>query len=439
MRSEKRKRWIASLLVAILLLSIPIGIFKVLAATRHMSGSVISFYSDCGTITSSDQSVIMDERTSPSNALANLIGDRNGIIANSVYNRYADVLIPSGFNPVIGLSSIEEKQGNTLRTTLLNEYSQGLIAEAFGEYNGVCVAMNVDSGAIICALSLPSSYDTSENAPEGSSFNKVLQGRYVPGSTIKPLTMVVALDQGINLDNFTATCNGSLELPDGTAVNCHGVHGKCDIVRGLGVSCNTYFAALGQQLDLERANETLNNLGFYTTEEHPEKHVDKLWRQASSTKIDSRGFNDTWSLVGQGYSEVSPIDMCLLAGAIGTGNGSVGVPYLVESIWDEEKQVYSYEAEPETVNLIKPEIAEKARSYWRKAYKTYYKDICLGIFMAKTGTAEHGDGTTSRALIGYMEQHRVAFYIYCEGLPGGNKRCQEIAKVLDNQLQLYYP
>ena len=47
---------------------------------------------------------------------------------------------------------------------------------------------------------------------------------------------------------------------------------------------------------------------------------------------------------------------------------------------------------------------------------------------------EHGDGTTSRSLLGVMKEYDTAFFIYVEGLRGGDNRCTYIAGILAEEL-----
>jgi hypothetical protein len=94
----------------------------------------------------------------------------------------------------------------------------------------------------------------------------------------------------------------------------------------------------------------------------------------------------------------------------------------------------TYEAVTFFETLFPQEIAQKADIIWTNACDRYYKLSCTAISYAKTGTVEHGDGTTSRSLLGVMKEYDTAFFIYVEGLRGGDNRCTYIAGILAEEL-----
>lgn len=438
MREETRKHWISLFMVAAILICLLASTLKVLAAAPLMKGNVItSFTGQQGKVTDRFGNTIVDSNTACPDLLVNLIGDTYGIIPNSILGKYQNELTPS-FNVFTGIHSLENAKGSILTTTLLPLSAQEAIASAFNGSNGVCVAIDYTTGDVLCCLSLPSALDTSETALAGSLFNKALNSGYIPGSTMKIVTTVLALeDPNIDLETFTAFCNGELELADGTSVSCTGQHGAVDITEAIGVSCNEFFAALAQSLGIESANHALNSLGIYTdTEETHDQYVDTLWKASSSTTFQDRGFQSTWSLVGQGNTIVNPIDMLSICGAIASGTGETAGPRFVRSIYDQDKDIVRYESKEERIQLIDPEIASSAKEFWRSAYKNWYTDISYGHYSAKTGTIQTSGGN-HRALLGYMDAYNVCYFIYVEASISTSELFQ-IAQTLDDQLRLYY-
>lgn len=214
-------------------------------------------------------------------------------------------------------------------------------------------------------------------------------------------------------------CNGSYHLAEGD-ITCGTQRGKQDITRALGYSCNVFF---GQEiiriLDADPKNtwERLEQMGF--NKEGGEIPLDRLHRTASSTGYNADGsFSGTWSLIGQGTTQVSPIDMVRVVSALVNGGISYE-PYLIECITDTEgTATETHETKIEKV--MSPDTAQQICEIWRGAYDIYYSDELYDnrITMAKTGTAQYGDGSESSLLMGYIEESDMAFYVEIKNREG---------------------
>lgn len=431
MRAEKRKRYIGLILVVVLLLSVPAVYIRVLSASRHIGGKKISqLTNDAGTITDRYGTVLYDDSgCKHPELLGNLIGG-SPMVSKSISDLYAKEMAPSGFNALQGLSSLDDRISHEVMTTLIPVKDQQKLQEAFGDYNGALFAYNYKSGEVYVILSKPSSF--SADATDGAYTNRCLSSRYIPGSTMKIVAVILALDHDKDLAKFKATCTGTLELPTGDVVKCHGVHGEVDMVKGIGKSCNCYMAALIQQLDEKEAREVLEELGIYTDNEGEASYVDRLRRVTSTTRFKSaHTFQDVWALIGQGDSAVNMVDMAMIAGSV-VNNGKAAQPYLVEGIYevDTEKQTYSAKSGKD-VTLINFATARRVEDVWSKAVEAHYSSrINAPISHAKTGTAQLGDGSTNRMLMGVMEEYDTAFYLVVEGLPSGDNLIFDIANKL---------
>lgn len=447
MRSEKRNRVIAILMAVLILVAVPAAYLRVLAAGDQVGGNDLSrLLGVSGTFCDRDGSVLRDAQTSAPDVLGNLIGF-GGYVDNSLYAAYKDQLVPQTFDLFTGIRSVKDKQGSSLQTTLLPLSSQQALADGFCEYNedgsvkhsynGAIFAYNYVTGEVYTALSLPSIAHYEESPPAGAYFNKVLKGTYTPGSTMKIVAMLTALQQrGVDLDSYTYTCTGKQTLPDGSTVTCLYPHGtNLTITDAIGKSCNCFITTLASTFDVDSACATLADMGIYTEQCPAEsKTVDALRRSTSSTVFsDPDAFAHRWAFAGQGATAVSCIDMAMIAGAI-AGGGQAAKPYLVQSITDLDTGAVSYEAATVFETLFPQEVAQKADTIWTNACDRYYKLTCSAISYAKTGTVEHGDGTTSRSLLGVMKEYDTAFFIYVEGLRGGDSRCTYIAGILAEEL-----
>lgn len=426
MRSEKRKKYIIMVLALLLVISVPVSYLRVLTAAEYIDGGKKGAILDrCG-LTLYDDGCVAPE------LLGNVLGG-NGMIDNALSVRYAQELKASGFSPLVGIESLEGQVGDSMITTLLPVSAQEKLAEAFGEYNGCCFAYNYVTGEVYVMLSLPSSL--SEGATDGAYWNRCLHSLYIPGSTMKIVAAICALEQDSSLDGFTYTCTGQEVLADGNTVTCGTSHGTLDLKGALGRSCNCYMAALIQQFDLERTWEILNGLGISQTGNEEKAFVDKLVRMTSRTQFNStQSFNDVWSLIGQGYTEANVVDMAMIAGAVANG-GSVAKPYVVQSIVSADGEETAYEAQiGEMTRLLSQRTANQLYEIWSDAVDTYYRSgksqVVDQITSAKTGTAQIGNGNTNRMLVGVMEEKNVAFMVVCEDLPSGDPLCSTIANLL---------
>ena len=120
------------------------------------------------------------------------------------------------------------QKGKTHRLTIDTEVQQ-LTAELLKNKAGSICVMDIYSGEVIAMHSSPSfdpnlfvfgisqdDWQIIRNDPMKPLVNKTLQGKYSPGSTIKPIVALSALENGIINPNFTVECTGKTEMYDQT-------------------------------------------------------------------------------------------------------------------------------------------------------------------------------------------------------------------------------
>lgn len=351
--------------------------------------------------------------------------------------RYQDVLAASKLTVVGGLHTFKGRSGSRMTTTLLPGPTHQTLYEAFDEYNGALVAYNYRTGEILVLVSVPSA----QSGNEGDAYltNRVL-GTYSPGSTIKIITLICALSQNPELENFTYTCTGSYALSGSEPVTCGAAHyGPLTMRDAIGHSCNCYFAALIGQLDVNDTRDVLEELGFSTVKgESGTGNVDRLtYTKGYSAFRSTKSFDEVWRLIGSG-SVVSMIDMVRIAGAVVNG-GEAADPYIVETIYNPNKEKVTYQAEKGSMTqLVDPEVADNLSEMWSDAVEEYYytrsTPLDRRISHAKTGTSElidaNGEEYNNRLLLGVMEEENVAFMLVVEHLPAGSSKIITIANTL---------
>ena len=161
---------------------------------------------------------------------------------------------------------------------------------------------------------------------------------YEPGSTFKIFTAAAALEEGIvNLDT-TYTCNGAYQVARDTVIHCanRSGHGYQTLTQGLMNSCNPFFISMGQKMGIETFYKYFEAFGFtertgidLTGEAYPVVHP---LERMTIVDLASTSFGQSVRL--------SPIQMITAGCAIANG-GRLMVPYIVDSVVDENGNVLS--------------------------------------------------------------------------------------------------
>ena len=178
---------------------------------------------------------------------------------------------------VQSLSLTKPSKGSDLYTNLDIE-AQKSAAKFLGDRRGAVVAIDLDSGGINVLYSSPT-YSINQlsngmneddfqiliNDDDKPFFNRALQGRYPPASTIKPAIGMYGLSNNIVDWDFEMKDPGFFTLPETGRVFRgwrKGGHGKVNLQKAFLVSSNTYFFSLAYQADIEELSNHLKSLGF---------------------------------------------------------------------------------------------------------------------------------------------------------------------------------
>ncbi|MDA8363487.1 MAG: penicillin-binding protein 2 [Gammaproteobacteria bacterium] len=161
----------------------------------------------------------------------------------------------------------------------LDARAQAAAEQALGNHRGAVVAIDPKNGGILAFVSTPTynpnpfvdgistkAYRALTDDPDAPLLNRALDGRYSPGSTIKPFLALGALDDGLNPDK-TYFCPGYYHLPGSTHIfHCwawrEGGHGKVDLHEAIVESCDVYFYNLAVHLGISRIDSILDAFGF---------------------------------------------------------------------------------------------------------------------------------------------------------------------------------
>lgn len=155
---------------------------------------------------------------------------------------------------------------------------QRVAEQAFGEYSGALVAIDPTDGAVLALASLPTfdpnlfvngidtdTYQELNESPVQPLFNRAIQGRYPPGSTIKPFVALAGLETGTVTPENSIYCPGYYTLR-----NDHRHyrdwrkegHGHTSMSKAITESCDVYFYDLALNMNIDRMQHVLGLFGF---------------------------------------------------------------------------------------------------------------------------------------------------------------------------------
>lgn len=191
---------------------------------------------------------------------------------------------------------------------------------AAGE-SGAAVVMDVDSGEILAWASTPKFDPRSieDYLDDGDCLlDKVSQGTYAPGSVFKLVTAIAALESGVCDEEQEFTCEGEVVVA-GVPVKCTAAeqgHGRLDMGEALAVSCNCYFAQLGELTGCEEIVRTARRLGLgeKVLADYPQEEAGYIPAEEEVGPWDTTNIS-----IGQGDILVTPLQIVRLTAVLAAG------------------------------------------------------------------------------------------------------------------------
>ena len=372
--------------------------------------------------------------------------------------------------------------GENIYTTIdsgLQEYFYNRLSQALrmlGREVGVGIALNPQNGEVLALMNFPS-YDNNvfinpdaqekRNALLRSSlqplFNRAVSGIYTPGSTIKPLVAIAALNEGLITPKDRVFSSGVLEIPNPYFPDQPSrfldwkAHGWVDLHSALARSSNVYFYALGgglpagadnpadfrKGLGIEKLKEywqkfgfgektgidlDAENTGFLPDPAEKEARTKDIWR-----------LGDTYNVtIGQGDLLVTPIQLISQIASIANG-GKIYRPHLLKStINNQQLTTNNGEVMRDLFyfgDYIK-EVQKGMEDAVSKWYGTAYLLADLPVSVAaKTGSSQVANNARTNAFfVGYepAENPEIAILVLIENAREGSLNAVPVAKdVLD--------
>ncbi|WP_375394872.1 penicillin-binding protein 2 [uncultured Sphingomonas sp.] len=238
--------------------------------------------------------------------------------------------------PVAELPTRVDVPGATQRLTIdagLQDYA----ARRLGTNSGSAVVLDCRTGEMLAMVSVPA-YDPNSFSRGISHLewqmladddhvplmNKVTQGLYPPGSTVKPMNGIALLRNGVD-PHARINCSGALRV--GTGIfHCHkkSGHGALDLKNAIMQSCDIYFYEMVRRLGYDRIAPVAKSLGLGQKFDLPLSGQrfgtvpDNMWKQRRY-KADWTVADSLNASIGQGYVLTNPLQLAVMAARIASG------------------------------------------------------------------------------------------------------------------------
>ena len=299
-------------------------------------------------------------------------------------------------------------QGKTIKLTIDTEIQKLANQLLVGKAGSICV-MDIFTGHVIAMHSSPSfdpnsfvfgisqdEWQLIRNNPMKPLVNKTLSGNYSPGSTIKPIVALSALENGIINTNFTVKCTGKTEMY-GQTYHCWKKkgHGFVSLRNAMKQSCDSYFYEIARRLGVDKLSETAKKFGLGKEVFGDLFNIEKKGLIPNTQwKKDTLGKG--WLLgetiitgIGQGYIQTTPIQLCLMTAQIANGGHKIYPQIVVNNDIknqpnDKYKKLYK---NYENIKIVQDAMFGSTNEVMGTSYRSRINDPKYQ-FAGKTGTAQ---------------------------------------------------
>jgi len=332
----------------------------------------------------------------------------------------------------------DKRIGDNVVTTLDKDL-QLKAHELMGNQRGAIVAIEPSTGKILCMVSKPDfnpneiviNWEDLINDEENSPLlNRATQGLYPPGSTFKILTAAEYLIEN-DENNFAYTCTGEDDF-DGKVIHCYNsnAHGQETLSEAFTVSCNTAFATLGNQIDIDQLNTLANQFLFNQPLPYPLPYSMSSFTLTSQNNSAQKAE----TVIGQGETLITPLHNLLITSAIANG-GFLMKPYLIDHTENYKGKSHEKNMPDVYDELLGTELSRTLTEYMIEVMQsgTGKKGTSDAFISAgKTGSAENPFGDAHGWFVGFApaENPQIAISVIIENSGGSSRLAVPIANAL---------
>lgn len=272
---------------------------------------------------------------------------------------------------------------------------------------GAAVMLSVKDFSVLACASYPTFdltkysdgdyYSTLLNDKALPLYDRALSGAFAPGSVVKPIVALAALEEGVVSEYTPIYCSRTYDYYPSNVVNCMFYHGDVDMTSAITQSCNYYFADVGRRLGIETMYLYFEKVGLgeYTGVEVGESRGTLAGRDSYSWTAG----NTVQAAIGQSDNNFTPMQLATYCATIAND----GVRYRTHMInkittYDRSEVVlFNDPNKPEVVDKLDVDsynlsvVQNAMRNVASSDYGTaYYSFLDFPVEIgAKTGTAEN--------------------------------------------------
>jgi penicillin-binding protein 2 len=252
----------------------------------------------------------------------------------------------------------EGTKGKTIQLTIDTEV-QKLSNQLLDGRAGSISVMDIYTGEMIAMHSSPTfdpnlfvfgisqdDWQLIKNNPLKPLTNKTLSGLYSPGSTIKPIVALSALENDVISPNFRVNCTGKTEMY-GETYHCWKKrgHGVVNLKGAIKQSCDSYFYEVARKLGVDRLSRTALKFGL------GKKVLRDIFSNEKkglipNTKWKKETLGRGWVLgetlitgIGQGYIQTTPLQLCLMTAQLANGGYKIYPKIIVDQNQDTIEEI----------------------------------------------------------------------------------------------------
>ncbi|MFQ5609074.1 MAG: penicillin-binding protein 2, partial [Woeseiaceae bacterium] len=235
---------------------------------------------------------------------------------------------------------------------------QRLATERLAGHRGAVVAIDPQNGEVLALVSAPTfdpnlfavgmtsaQFSALQQDLDRPLFNRAVRGTYPPGSTIKPMLSLAALETGATNLTRKSMCIGFFMLPNNTRRyrdwKPEG-HGEVDLHEAISQSCDVYFYEISGDIGIDNMHYYLDQFGLGQPTrvdvrgERNGINPSREWKRNNfSNRDDQRWFDGETvnNSIGQGYMLATPLQLASAAATIAM-RGVRYKPHLVAA-WED--------------------------------------------------------------------------------------------------------
>ena len=313
------------------------------------------------------------------------------------------------------LEHIKESQGIEIKTTVdlhVQKFAQELLKDQAGS---IC-AMDIYTGEIIAMASSPT-YDPNKfthgighkdwseirDNPLKPLVNKSIAGLYSPGSTLKPLVALAALEFGTIDPEKAILCKGHKHPYElyGTKYHCwkKNGHGYMKLRNAIKQSCDIYFYEMARLLGVDKLSIIAKRYGLGSNI-LKDIYFDEKKGVVPNTVWKKNAIGKSWYLgetvingIGQGYIQTTPLQLCLMTAQIANGGYKIKPHILYDKNFNFENAKLKISKQFTNDSLLeKPILDDREFQLYERLYKNsqnidFVKDAMFGSTNEQYGTS----------------------------------------------------